>query len=57
MPNWTKISGVLRHLLTFGGGYVVAKGVVDEATMNEIIAGTMTIVGVLWSWLASEKKA
>ena len=47
---WDKISGVIRHLLTFGAGYLVAKGIVDEATSVELVGAVMTVVGVIWSW-------
>jgi len=46
------ISGFVRHILTFGGGIAVAKGVVDEATMTALVGGIVTIVGAAWSWWA-----
>ena len=55
MMNWTKINGVVRHILTFGGGYMVAKGYFDEATMNELVGAAMSILGALWSWNTPEK--
>lgn len=46
------ILGLVRHLLTFGGGFLVAKGYVDETTLSEIIGAVITIVGGVWSALA-----
>jgi hypothetical protein len=53
--NWEMVAGLLRHLLTFGGGYVVAKGWFDEATMNSVVAALITIVGAGWSVIAKRK--
>lgn len=57
MPNWTKISGLLRHILTFGGGMVVAEGYIDETTMLEVVGAIMTLAGIAWSYMAPEKSA
>ena len=38
-----QILGVVRHTLTFVGGILVMKGLVDEATVTEIIGGVMTL--------------
>lgn len=44
-----KILGLVRHLLTFGGGYLVAQGVLDEASMTELVGGLVTVIGGAWS--------
>lgn len=50
-----QILGVVRHILTFGGGFVVAKGWADEATIATIVGGIITVAGGVWSvW---QKKA
>lgn len=49
------ILGLVRHLLTFGGGYIAAKGIIDQAIVNEGIGALMTLIGVGWSF--AEKKA
>ncbi len=50
------ILGVLRALLAAGGGYFVGKGVLDEATSQEIIGAVMTIATAVWSILAKSDK-
>ena len=45
----TSILGLIRHLLTFGGGFIVGKGYLDEASMTEVVGGAMTIIGAVWS--------
>jgi len=48
--------GLIRHALTFVGGIIVAKGLVDDVLFQEILGGVMTLVGAGWS-IASKKKA
>ena len=47
--NWEMAAGILRHILTFGGGLVVTKGYLDEATMTQVIGAIVTIAGAVWS--------
>lgn len=44
-----QIWGIVRTILAAGGGYIVAKGYVDNSTMSSIIGaiGTLFIAG--WS--------
>ena len=49
-----QILGIVRHTLTFAGGILVMKGLVDEATVAQIIGGVMTLAGTIWSVI--EKK-
>lgn len=44
-----QIMGIIRHALTFVGGIVVMKGLVDESVITEIIGGAMTLTGAIWS--------
>ena len=46
--------GIMRHLLTFVGGILVMKGVVDEATFTEISGALLTVVGGIWSVLVKK---
>lgn len=46
--------GLIRHTLTFVGGVVVAKGLVEEALLQEILGGLMTVIGGVWSVLAKK---
>lgn len=49
-----KVLGLVRHALTFVGGLVVAKGLLDESLVVEVIGGLMTLVGSIWS-ISSKK--
>ena len=43
------VLGIIRHSLTFIGGALVVKGVVDEGASQEIIGALVTLIGTLWS--------
>jgi hypothetical protein len=44
-----QVLGIVRHSLTFVGGILIMKGVVDEATFTEISGAIITLVGGVWS--------
>ena len=44
-----QILGIVRHVLTFGSGIAVAKGLIDEAAAQTIIGGVLGIIGIIWS--------
>lgn len=50
------ILGIVRHTLTFAGGILVAKGLLDQGVLAEIIGGVMTVVGGVWSIIEKTKK-
>ena len=47
------VIALLRHLLTFIGGTLVAKGIIDSATLTEIIGSVLTLLSV--GWMALDK--
>jgi hypothetical protein len=54
--NKTQVLGIVRHLLTFGGGLVVAKGWSSEVIVTELVGGIVAIAGAIWSAYSPEKK-
>ena len=50
-----QLMGILRHGLTFIGGLLIMKGVVDEAAVQEVIGGVMTLAGTIWSIVVKNK--
>ena len=52
-----QLSGLIRHVLTFVGGIIVTKGLIDESLVQEVIGGIMTLVGAVWSIIAKKKAA
>ena len=43
-----QILGIIRHSLTFIGGILLMKGLIDEATWTEISGSALTLVGTIW---------
>lgn len=39
---------IIRHTLTFVGGILVLQGSIEENVVEQIIAGTMTLIGLIW---------
>jgi hypothetical protein len=52
--NMESILGVVRHILTFGGGFLVAKGWLDADTLTQAVAALASLVGVVWSVIAKK---
>jgi hypothetical protein len=50
-----QILGILRHVLTFGGGILVTKGILDEAAWEVISGSSITLVGSIWSVIEKNK--
>jgi len=51
-----QILGIVRHGLTFIGGILIAKGLIDESTVTEIIGGVITLTGTIWSIIEKNNK-
>jgi hypothetical protein len=51
-----QILGVVRHALTFIGGFLVVKGYLDESLLNELIGGVIALAGTIWSIIDKNKK-
>lgn len=51
----TVLNGIVRHLLTAGGGALVTKGYVGEAQLELAIGALITLAGVIWSAVAKRK--
>jgi hypothetical protein len=50
-----QILGIIRHGLTFIGGILVMKGLIDETTVTEIVGGVITLAGTIWSIIAKKQ--
>jgi hypothetical protein len=44
-----QILGIIRHTLTFVGGILVMKGLLDETMWAEISGSVLTLTGGVWS--------
>jgi hypothetical protein len=50
-----QVLGIVRHTLTFAGGILITKGLIDESTSMDIIGGAMTLIGTIWSVVEKNK--
>jgi hypothetical protein len=57
MINWETISGLVRHLLTFGGGFLVTNGTISNDELGLAVGAVITLGGIAWSVLAKKKPA
>jgi hypothetical protein len=53
--NKDRLLGLVRHVLTFGGGVLVAKGLATDAMVIELIGSVMSIAGIAWSVISKKK--
>ena len=53
-----ELGGVIRALLAFAGGYVVAKGYFTDADWNALSGAIITAIPIVWSvWQKRQQKA
>lgn len=50
-----QLLGIVRHTLTFIGGIVISRGLVDETLVTECIGGVLTLTGAIWSIINKNK--
>lgn len=53
--NKDQFVGIVRHTLTFFGGIIVAKGLIEESTLLEIVGSISTLIGAIWSVIHKTK--
>lgn len=47
---------MIRHTLTFVGGVLVMKGMLDEGAMNEITGGVIGLVATIWGVIEKRER-
>ena len=53
--NKQAILGIVRHILTFGGGVMTQKGLASGEEVTTGISAVVTLIGVIWSVLSKKK--
>lgn len=51
------ILGIVRHILTFGGGLLITKGIIDAGMLEQVIGAVITLAGAAWSIWAKKAPA
>lgn len=50
------ITGIIRHLATFGGGFLTAEGVATADEVNMAVGAIVTLVGFAFSVYDKKKR-
>jgi hypothetical protein len=50
-----QLLGIVRHSLTFIGGILVTKGLIDETLLIEFTGGVIALAGTIWSIVEKNK--
>lgn len=50
-----QVLGIVRHGLTFVGGLLVTKGLMDVNMVQEVMGAVVTLVGAVWSVIVKKK--
>jgi hypothetical protein len=50
-----QLLGIVRHAVTFIGGILVMKGLIDDSIVQEILGGVTTLAGAIWSIVDKNK--
>lgn len=45
-----QLASAIRSILKIAGGYLIARGLTDNAHVEEIIGAVTTIIGLILSW-------
>lgn len=49
MNRKEEILGLIRHVLTFGGGYAVSGNLLDLTNLETLVGALVTVIGIGWS--------
>jgi hypothetical protein len=50
-----QILGIIRHTITFVGGILITKGLIDESVFETINGSLLTLIGSIWSVIQKNK--
>ena len=49
------ILGFVRHIMTFGGGFVSSEGLATADEVQAAVAGLVAVIGLVWSIIKNSK--
>ena len=49
--------GFIRHILTFGGGFLASNGYITTSDVELVVGAIITLVGIAWSAFDKKKTA
>lgn len=51
----TQVLSLIRHTLTFVGGVLITQGTIEESVVEQIIATSLTLIGLVWGVIEKKK--
>ena len=51
------IFGIIRHILTFGGGFLASNGTIGGADVETGVGALISLIGIVWSAIQKRKAA
>ncbi|MBI4024834.1 MAG: hypothetical protein HY360_07610 [Verrucomicrobia bacterium] len=54
--NKDTILGIVRHILTFGGGFAMERGLMSADDVTATVAAVITLAGVAWSVVEKSRR-
>lgn len=51
------ILSVVRHILTFGGGFLVTNGTLGQSEMETAVGAIITLAGIAWGIFDKKQRA
>ena len=51
------ILGIVRHILTTGGGFLAAKGFIDATEVEVVVGALIALGGFVWSFIEKRNRA
>ena len=53
--NKQAILGIVRHILTFGGGFMTQNGLATGEEVTTGVSAAVTLIGFIWSVMSKKK--
>lgn len=47
--GWDDVQGIIRHLLTAGGGILVSDGYINNSQLTDGVGAVIVLIGIGWS--------
>lgn len=54
--NAIVILGLVRHILTFGGGLLTSSGYLEQSQTESAVGAVVTIIGLVWSVVEKKRR-
>jgi hypothetical protein len=53
--NKATVLGIVRHTLTFGGGFLVSQNTLNGSELEAGVGAVITLIGIIWSVIQKKR--